>query len=48
MLFWLFLILTVIGVITYMIYDSDASVLALIIGVAGTIISMIIFATNII
>jgi hypothetical protein len=46
MLFWLFLILTVIGVITYMIYDSDASALALIIGVVGTIISIVIFAAN--
>lgn len=46
MLFWLFLILIVIGGITYIIYDSDASVIALIIGVVGTIISMVIFATN--
>lgn len=46
MLFWLFLILTVIGFITYMIYDSDASVLVLIIGVVGTVISMAIFAAN--
>lgn len=46
MLFWLFLILIAVGAITYMIYDSDASVLALIIGAIGTIISIVIFSTN--
>ena len=46
MLFWLFLILIAVGVITYMIYDSDVSVITLIIGIIGTIISIVIFSTN--
>ena len=46
MLFWLFLILTVIGAITYMIYDSDASVLALITGAVGMVISIAILSAN--
>jgi len=46
MLFWLFLILTVIGFITYMIYDSDASVLALITGAVGMVISIAILSAN--
>lgn len=46
MLFWLFLILIVVGVITYMIYDSDVSAFTLAIGIIGTIISIVIFSAN--